>query len=200
MKKENPGQRKKLPLWGKILLILLAVVLALLLAAGIGVNALLDKIGTNLGGQETIPPDMQQMETDPDAGDATSPSVNREDISWEDVEQLESKDIINILLIGQDARPGEERARSDSMILVSINKQRGTIHLTSFMRDLYVQIPGYMDDRINVAYRYGGTELLNQTIQANFGVSIDGNVAVNFVKVQTIIDGVGGVVVGMDTE
>ena len=200
MKKENPGQRKKLPLWGKILLILLAVVLALLLAAGIGVNALLDKIGTNLGGQETIPPDMQQMETDPDAGDATSPSMNREDISWEDVEQLESKDIINILLIGQDARPGEERARSDSMILVSINKQRGTIHLTSFMRDLYVQIPGYMDDRINVAYRYGGTELLNQTIQANFGVTIDGNVAVNFDQFQTIIDILGGVDVEMDSE
>ena len=51
--------------------------------------------------------------------------------------------LVNILLVGQDRRSGEGRQRSDAMILVSFNKSDNTITLTSFMRDQYVQIPGY---------------------------------------------------------
>jgi LCP family protein required for cell wall assembly len=102
-------------------------------------------------------------------------------------------DMINIMLIGQDRRPGEERARSDSMILVTINQEKNTIQLTSFMRDLYVQIPGYMDNRLNVAYRYGGTSLMNDTFKVNFGLEIDGNVMVDFDEFTDIIEILGGV-------
>lgn len=196
--------RKKLPHGVRTLLLVLAVVAGMALAVFIGGKVILGRMGKSLTPGETVPPHMQQIETeDPNdtlPGSVTSPTVNREDITWDDVEQLQNKDVINILLIGQDARPGEDRARSDSMILVSINKQRSTIHMTSFMRDLYVQIPGYMDDRINVAYRYGGAELLDKTIQENFGVTVDGNVAVNFDQFCTVVDILGGVDVEMDSE
>ena len=101
--------------------------------------------------------------------------------------------MINIMLIGQDRRPGEDRARSDSMILVTLNKEKNTIQLTSFMRDLYVQIPGYMDTRLNAAYRYGGTDLMNETFKVNFGLEIDGNVMVDFDEFTDIIEILGGV-------
>lgn len=200
MKKDNSG--KRCPVCLKILIGLLAVILVLLIAAAVTVNVYLDRIGTKALEQgDTIPPEQQDFETDATEPGATgAQQMNREDVTWADVEQLESGDIINILLIGQDARPGETRARSDSMILVSINKSNNTIHLTSFMRDLYVQIPGYASNRINAAYRFGGTELLNETIKTNFGITIDGNVEVNFDQFETIIDILGGVDVELDSE
>jgi LCP family protein required for cell wall assembly len=119
-------------------------------------------------------------------------SVDASDVVFETVDVLEGN-VVNIMLIGQDRRPGEDRARSDSMILVSLNKQKGTIQLTSFMRDLYVQIPGYLDTRLNAAYRYGGTDLMNETFKVNFGLKIDGNVMVDFDEFTEIIEIVGGV-------
>ncbi len=84
------------------------------------------------------------------------------------------------MLIGQDKREGQSRQRSDSMILATLDKDQKTISLTSFMRDLYVAIPGYSSTRINAAYAYGGMDLLDETLTQNFGVEIDGNVEVDF--------------------
>lgn len=101
--------------------------------------------------------------------------------------------LINILLIGQDAREGEDQARSDSMILCSYNKKTNRLTMTSFLRDLYVEIPGYSSNRINAAYSFGGTPLLKQTISRNFGIHIDGSVEVDFGQFSGIIDLMGGV-------
>lgn len=87
---------------------------------------------------------------------------------------------VNILLIGQDARDGQESQRSDSMIIVSINQKENTACLISIMRDTYVDIPGYGGNRINAAYAYGGIDLLDQTIEQNFDITIDGNMMVDF--------------------
>jgi LCP family protein required for cell wall assembly len=97
------------------------------------------------------------------------------------------------LLIGQDRRPGETRARSDSMILCTVNKNTKSIVLTSFLRDLYVQIPGYGNNRINASYAWGGMELLNETLEQNFGIHVDGNVEVDFNQFADIVDLLGGV-------
>lgn len=101
--------------------------------------------------------------------------------------------VINIMLVGQDRRPGEGRQRSDSMILVTINKSKGTITLTSFMRDQYVRIPGYKPNKLNAAYALGGFSLLNETLAVNFGVLVDGNVEVDFDGFKNVIDLLGGV-------
>ena len=102
-------------------------------------------------------------------------------------------DIVNILLVGQDRRDGDPVARSDSMILCTFQKESKRLIMTSFLRDLYVQIPGCQPNRINAAYAAGGISLLNKTLTQNFGVLIDGNVEIDFSQFSEIIDLLGGV-------
>ena len=101
--------------------------------------------------------------------------------------------IVNILLIGQDRRGGEETARSDSMILCTYHRKTGNVTMTSFLRDLYVPIPGHHNNRINAAYSEGGAALLDRTLRENFDLHIDGNVEVDFSQFSQIIDLLGGV-------
>ena len=178
------------------LIVMLSLLLVALIAVAVGMNYLFGRLGhfenptPSEGGTAVVIPD--ETETDPVENLEGLESVDASDIVFETVDVLEG-DVINIMLIGQDRRPGEERARSDSMILVSMSKEKGTIQLTSFMRDLYVQIPGYMDTRLNAAYRYGGTDLMNETFKVNFGLKIDGNVMVDFDEFTEIIEILGGV-------
>ena len=102
-------------------------------------------------------------------------------------------DLINILLVGQDAREGEDQARSDSMILCTYNKATREVTMTSFLRDLYVPIPGHGSNRINAAYAFGGTSLLKKTIGQNFDLSIDGSIEVDFAHFSEIVDQLGGI-------
>lgn len=104
-------------------------------------------------------------------------------------------DLVNILLVGQDRREGENRARSDSMILCTFNKASKEVTVTSFLRDLYVTIPEYGDNRINAAYVYGGIPLLEETLASNFGIQVDGTVEVevDFTQFAQVIDLLGGV-------
>ena len=101
--------------------------------------------------------------------------------------------LVNILLIGQDAREGETQARSDSMILCTYNKASRQLTMTSFLRDLYVPIPGHGSNRLNAAYAFGGTQLLKKTIDQNFCIAIDGSIEVDFTHFAEIIDQLGGV-------
>lgn len=129
-------------------------------------------------------------------GETTAPVVEDEDVDWgqDQGSVIEtSENVVSILLIGQDARPGEGRSRSDSMILVTFNKTKKTITMTSFLRDMYVQIPGYYQTKMNAAYALGGMELLDATLEQNFGVRPDGNVEVNFSRFAEVIDLLGGV-------
>lgn len=108
--------------------------------------------------------------------------VDPEEIDWgdADIQVMQDKDVVNLLLIGQDRREGQGRQRSDTMIICSINKKRDVIVLNSIMRDLYVPIPGYSDNRINAAYQFGGMPLLDQVIEESLGIHIDGNIEVDF--------------------
>ena len=190
------GQEKKKKKSGCLiaLIVALVIVLVLLIAAALGLNYVFGKLGRfeNPVPGETITMLPEETETDPAENVEGLETVDASDVVFETVDVLEGN-AVNIMLIGQDRRPGEERARSDSMILVTLNKDKGTIQLTSFMRDLYVQIPGYMDTRLNAAYRYGGTDLMNETFKVNFGLEIDGNVMVDFDEFTEIIEIVGGV-------
>nr|WP_051527322.1 LCP family protein [[Eubacterium] cellulosolvens] len=88
--------------------------------------------------------------------------------------------VMNILLIGQDARNGETQTRSDSMIIASLNVKKRQITLTSLMRDMYVPISGFESNKLNAAFAYGGMETIDETIQEQFGIDIDGNAVVDF--------------------
>lgn len=136
----------------------------------------------------TAPPETDPPETEPP-------------VTWEEVEQLYDENVTNILLIGQDSRSEGSRGRADAMLVLSLNKANGTITLTSFMRDLYVQIPGgYSDNRLNASFRFGGASLLGDTIKENFGLSVDGSVEVNFTQFAQIIDILGGVEISLTSK
>ena len=110
-----------------------------------------------------------------------------------------SSSVRNILLIGNDSR-GDDRGRSDSMILLSINSNTNKINLVSLMRDTYVDIPGYGYDRLNASYSYGGPELLMDTIEENFYIDVDDYVSINFTSFAGIVDAVGGVEVEVNED
>ena len=101
--------------------------------------------------------------------------------------------VTNVLLIGTDSRNAEERGRSDTMIIASINSRTDEVSLISLMRDCYVEIPDYGWNKLNAAYTFGGAELLMDTIEHNFGIAVEDYVAVNFVSVANIVDAVGGI-------
>lgn len=120
-------------------------------------------------------------------------------------------DVINILVVGQASRDGEDSRLADTMILATVNKKTKTLTLTSFLRDTYLKLPDYVDpsgrkhncgkNRINVAYHlgwtWGGTgaamEMVNQCMKENFGIEVDYDVEVDFeafVKIINLIEGV----------
>lgn len=176
------------------LIVFLSLVLAVLLAVAVMGNYYLGRLNRfeNPVPNGSEPKMSDEFDTETQEGIESMETVDASDVIFETVDVLEG-DMINIMLIGQDRRPGEDRSRSDSMILVTLNKQKNTIQLTSFMRDLYVQIPGYLDNRLNVAYRYGDVTLMNETFLVNFGLEIDGNVMVDFDEFTKIIEVIGGV-------
>lgn len=112
-----------------------------------------------------------------------------------DSELLHADYLKNILLIGVDAREGEEaeKTRSDTMMLVTIDTRNNQIKLTSFLRDMYLEIPGYREDKLNAAHSRGGTQLLVDTLEYNFKIRIDNYMFVSFEMFTTIIDKLGGV-------
>jgi LCP family protein required for cell wall assembly len=79
------------------------------------------------------------------------------------------------------------------MIILSINQNTNQLTMGSLMRDLYVQIPGHSQGKLNAAYALGGSELLDQTISENFGIVIDYNVVVDFNGFKDIVDTLGGI-------
>lgn len=179
-----------------VLCTVLGIILTVLLAGTIYASRLMGSIN-RVGNEETLSQeqlDQLLAQEGEENVDGNIPTVNQGDIDWgSDVEKVEvGENIVNILLIGQDAR-GNERARSDSMILCTFNKDTNTITMTSFLRDLYVKIPGYYNNRINAAYPAGGMSLLNETLEYNFGVEVDGNLEVNFAHFAEVIDVLGGV-------
>lgn len=191
-------------------LITVGALLALLLVAFAGAGAYMNYLMNRIPRMEEVsilsPSEVQNLlQTDPDL-EPIDPSVSLPDISdvifpTEPVKPPEkSKNVINILLIGQDEIVPGVRPRSDSMILVTFNTATKEITFTSFMRDAYVQIPGYSPNKLNHAYQYGGVQLLNKTLKANYGVEVDGNMEINFEQFKSVIDLLGGVVVDLDAK
>lgn len=107
------------------------------------------------------------------------------------------ENVYNVLLIGVDSRENNIKCRSDSMILVSINKSTKKIIMTSFLRDIYISIPDCGFNRLNAANAFGGPQLLLDTIESNFKIKIDRYAVVNFYSFMDLIDAAGGVTVNV---
>lgn len=122
----------------------------------------------------------------------TETSVVDAYLSEEQLDDLPGR--INVLLLGADQRPWQKgkRFRTDTIILATINKEAGTLSLTSFPRDLWVNIPGHGQDRINTAYQYGGWKLLAETFKENFGIKPQHYVLINFFNFKQFVDQLQG--------
>ena len=109
---------------------------------------------------------------------------------------------VNILLIGSDrrddARDAGDKGRSDTMLLLRLDPQARTISMLSLPRDLYVDIPGYMKDRVNTAYTIGGPTLVGKMFQQLTGLPVNHYIDINFVGFVNIVDKLGGIYVDVD--
>lgn len=225
-KENNPESRHAAPKGGKpvkrhrykksvrvtvsILSSLMVVVSVLLMTAG---GYVMHAMNLIVGDEEidgnyvdSLPPD----DEDPDVSIDTS--FNPSDYDKSEVSKItlrgNTKDVTNLLLLGIDARTMKERGRSDSMIIVTINKKNKTIKLSSLLRDTAVTIPGRdrngdgKDDyaKLNAAYAYGGFNLLSKTIEQNFRLKIDKYVGVNFVVFPIAVDAMGGIDIYMTAQ
>lgn len=174
----------------RILLIFLVILVAVAAGAYAYLQMKLDAINR-------IPPPDQPVVYDPVA---STPPMEVEGIEWSEANLVTGVEgVVNVLLVGQDSRD-EERQRSDSMILLSVNKNSNELTMISFMRDLYVEIPGYGARKINAAYQFGGFDLLDQTLAENFGIVIDYNVEVDFSGFKDIVDALGGVEITLNAD
>lgn len=100
---------------------------------------------------------------------------------------------VNVVLLGSDEAPHRAGHRTDTIILVSLDKKTNKVTVLSIPRDLYVYVPGWRVDRINVADLFGGWEMVSQTIHYNFGIKPDYWVRVNFKGFEKAVNVLGGI-------
>jgi LCP family protein required for cell wall assembly len=129
--------------------------------------------------------------------------IREETVDWQ------NKERVNILLLGIDRRPGEHGPwRTDTMLLTSVDPSMNSASMLSIPRDLWVPIPGYEENRINMAhylgdareYPGGGPALSKKTVQYNFGVPVNYYVRVDFDGFRRIIDTIGGIDIEVEKE
>ena len=129
--------------------------------------------------------------------------IREETVDWQ------RKERVNILLLGIDRRPGEHGPwRSDTMLLASADPAANSASMLSLPRDLWVPIPGFEENRINMAhyvgdakeYPGGGPALAKKTVQYNFGVPVNYYVRVDFDGFRKILDAIGGIDIDVESE
>lgn len=216
--KKKKGVWARVPKWCKVAMISvgsLCVLLALLVGTKPGRKLLYGMaagyIDRNIGKDEKVTPapitgivenvtptPTKPVEGEGGNGDEIKPTSGP--VIPPEYELRQEDYVYNILLMGVEALPQFAGERSDTVILVSVNSRDKKIYMTSLMRDMYVPIPGYQDDRLNSAYSWGGAPLLVDTVERLTHVKIDGYVKVGFDSFEWIVDRLGGVEITLTAE
>ncbi len=123
-------------------------------------------------------------------------------LSLPEIGLWQGRDRITVLLLGIDQRPGEDpnTARTDTMMLLTLDPQSRSAGMMSIPRDLYVPLPDRGMDRINTAHVYGGPQYAMRAVEYNFGVPIQYYARVDFTTLTSLIDLVGGIEVYNDED
>ncbi len=170
----SSSSRRRLPKWLKV------TVVSLLVVANVVVLAVLWAINTGQGLLATADTDSQVANV---LDEATG-------------------DDLTFLVIGSDSRAGLDDltnfgtaggARGDVIMLVRIDSSTSTAQILSIPRDLYVDIAGHGQNRINAAYAFGGPPLMVETIRDSLGVEVNHYVEIDFVGFESLIDELGGI-------
>lgn len=181
-KAEKKGEKKKKKR-SKLRIVIIILVVLLLAIVGLCVAIVWQITGS---GVDVVDP----SEVDPTAEEV---QIAKED-------QIDN-DVYNVLLVGTDSRdPNADMGRSDSMMLVSFNKNEGKSSVISFLRDTLVDIDGYGKSRLGHTYAYGGVGLTINTLNQQFGLDIQNYVTINFENLVNIIDELGGIEVTLTEE
>ena len=208
---KQPKQPKK-KRGKKIFLIVLAVLMVLVIgvvaAGAIYYNRMMNKMNIIELPEDTY---VYTEETEAEPGvieetEASEAAVVEETTVETTRPPVSADDIINILVVGQSSRAGEESRMADTTMLVSVNTYDGTVTLFSVLRDSYVKLPDYKDHVCGRAkftvcyglgYNWGGTagamEMTNICMRDNFGVEVDYNVEIDFESFIRVIDFMGGI-------
>lgn len=166
-------------------------------------QALIDKLSGNME-DETDPAPTVETTSEPTV--ATTVETAPPDYS-------KTGKIINIMVVGQDSRSGEESKLSDTMLLMTINRETNTLTMTSFQRDMYIKLPDMWGhtcgkNRINTAYalgyawkgELGGMQMLDQLILEQFGTTVDYNVEIDFEGFISLVNTIGNITIEMDED
>lgn len=192
---KKPKSKKKIALI--VLLAIVAVILVLILSGYLYIRSILghanyeelDPNDLGISSSQTLP------DTDPDAASSASSADALP------TAPVELGDVTNILLCGVDSRDMDKTSgRSDSMMILTIDKVHNSIKLTSLARDTRVAVDGHGQTKLTHAYAYGGAQLAVKTVNQNFNMNIQDVVSVNFGQLASIIDYLGGVTIDVDAE
>ena len=126
--------------------------------------------------------------------------ASEDKIEPQEFEADETHDTVeNYLILGVDSR-GEEKSRTDTMMLLSMNHETNTIKLVSFMRDIYADIPNHRSYKLNTAYYLGGVQLLKDTLNNMFDIPIHHYALIDFKNFETLVDIIAPKGVEIDVE
>jgi LCP family protein required for cell wall assembly len=112
-----------------------------------------------------------------------------------DYDEAHNQDVVWILAVGSDARPGEDmtHTRGDALQLIGMNLRTGAASAIGVPRDSWVSIPGYGSNKINASLYYGGPQLLGETVGNLVGIQPDYVFVTRFKYFQALIGSIGGV-------
>lgn len=212
-----PAQKRRLPLWARILLGVLCVVVVFVGLAVAYVNGKLDLIRYDDGTVDSV----GSIDAGEDQDlDSSGLEHNTGDMIMPEGSPFQDDNVLNVLLISTDERTDavndadafthlneldgtddttefSEDARADSLILASLNIQEDTIKLVSIERatGVPIMLDGYEDqyDWITHTFRYGGARLTMDTVAECLNLDVDHYVRFNFNSFVQIVDAVGGV-------
>ncbi|MCZ7530408.1 MAG: LCP family protein [Acidimicrobiia bacterium] len=131
-------------------------------------------------------------------------SIRKVEITGLDTSESVPAEAGNFVIIGSDSRDalgaqveGDEEQlgseRSDTLMVAHVDPDQKTGLLVSFPRDLWVEIPGHGENKINAAFSIGGPQLVIDTLQANFDIPITNYIEIDFAGFEGIVDAIGGV-------
>ncbi|GAA3703033.1 hypothetical protein GCM10022204_20230 [Microlunatus aurantiacus] len=173
----SPPRRRRR--WLRILLVAVAVVVVGAVVAGAAYVYTLDRsVTSKIKREDVLPGEGSGASARPSADPAATGALN-------------------FVLLGSDSRDPDDSGagRSDSIMVVHLNKAHDQAFITSFPRDMWVDIPGHGKGKINAAFAYGGTQLMVQTLEKLLGTRMDHVVMVDFEGFIKLTESLGGVTV-----
>ena len=206
---KQPKKKRGLKIFLIVLAVILVVAAGAVTAGAIYYNKMMNKMNIIELPEDTYvyTDETQLTETTVAVTETTEAAVTTEPtIVVTEPPRATAEDIINILVVGQSSRAGEESRMADTTMLVSLNTFDGTVTVFSVLRDSYVKLPDYKGHVCGRAkftvcyglgYQWGGTagamEMTNICMRDNFGVEVDYNVEIDFESFIRVIDFMGGI-------